>query len=221
MKFRYLGILYIIFYFAGSQAQEVTIHSIVKPLIWLNKPYSFIENTDSSIEFSCYPRTTLFSSPLGDYSNNHSCPIFQFQPSDEFVLSAKVSTPMENQWDAAQLVVWCDSANWAKLYLEKTHYFKPIVGSIVTRNFSDDCNSEILEKPEIFLQIAKIEDCIFFYYSQDGINWIFTRAFNFFHEKPIKIGFSCESTFNEKGNSAKFSKIKYTEKKLDDIFSGK
>jgi len=34
------------------------------------------------------------------------------------------------------------------------------------------------------------------------------------------IGFSCKSTFNENGNKATFSEIKYEERKLNDILMG-
>jgi len=161
----------------------------------------------------------LLVEPLGSYSNHHYCPIALFQPSDEFVLSGKVTSPIIEQWDAAQLIVWADTANWAKLYLEKTHYMKPIVGSFVTNGLSEDYNSAIPDRTDIYLQLAKVGKAIFFYYSENGNDWIFVQAFHF---KPsnIMIGFSCESTFNENGNKATFSEIKYEERKLNDILKG-
>ena len=199
---------------------QVSIKAINKPFKWFNIPDYFAENADSSITIKCKKGETLFSSPFGD-SRSTSCPILLFDPSSEFTLSANLTSKLESQWDAAQIVVWQDSANWAKLYLEKTHYGKPIVGSIVNKGTSDDCNSAILDKAEIFLQVAKINNCCFFYYSHDGINWTFCRAFQLFDKTPLCIGFSCESSFSEHGTTATFSHIRYKETKPEDIFNGK
>lgn len=196
------------------------IKALDKPFKWINKPDFFIENADSSLTIKCKKGDVLFSSPFGDFQSS-SCPMLLFEPSAEFIFNAKATTEMKSQWDAAQLVVWRDSVHWAKIYLEKTHYGKPVVGSIVTRGMSDDCNSVVLDKPEIYLQVAKINDCIFFYYSSDGLNWIFIRAFNFAGSAPLLVGFSCESTFNEQGTTANFSHIRYKNNKPADIFNGR
>jgi len=141
-------------------------------MIWHNQPNSFKEKKDSSIIISCNKGETLSVEPLGSYSNHHDCPIAFFQPSDEFFLSGKVTSPNIEHWDAAQLTVWADTANWAKLYLEKTHYMKPIVGSIVTNGLSDDCNSAIFNRTDIYLQLAKVGKAIFLFYSENDHDWI-------------------------------------------------
>ncbi len=198
---------------------QVFIKSIDKPFEWLNKPSQFIEQEDSTIIIDCKKGETLFTSPFSG-AKNAKCPVLLFEPSKEFTLNAKLTTPMEKKWDAAQIVVWRDSSNWAKVYLEKTHYNKPVVGSIVNKGMSDDCNSIVLDKPEVYLQVAKIGRCCFFYYSTDGKKWVFIRGFNFDGENTLKVGFSCESTFNEHGTTATFSKIVYKESKPSDMFNG-
>lgn len=199
---------------------QVLIKAINKPFKWINSPAFFAENADSSITIKCKKGETLFSSPFGD-PGSASCPILLFEPSREFTLNARLVSDFESQWDAAQIVVWQDSANWAKVYLEKAHYGKPVVGSIVNKGTSDDCNSAILDKPEIFLQVAKVNNSCFFYYSQDGKSWVFSRAFKLFDKAPLWIGFSCESSFNEQGTTATFSHIRYREGKIQDMFNGK
>ncbi len=83
-----------------------------------------------------------------------------------------------------------------------------MVVSVVTREFSDDCNSIIVEGNTVFLRAAVTPRTIAFHYSHDGKFWHFVRYFTLGASHRLAVGFSSQSPTGAKC-TANFSDIVY------------
>lgn len=85
-------------------------------------------------------KTNLFNSPSGK-PKVVNAPLILFEPEANFTISAKVTGKLKAVYDVAALVVYQDDETWAKFCYENSVNLMPTIVSVVTRTFSDDCNS--------------------------------------------------------------------------------
>lgn len=168
---------------------------------------------DSIIKLTSAGKTNLFNSPGGNYSVQNA-PMVLFKPDSNFILRAKITAKLKEVYDVASLVIFQDENLWAKLCFENSVDKEATVVSVVTRDFSDDCNSVKISEDYIYFVIAKKGDEFSFHYSTDGIKWDLVRHFKLKCEnKKLMLGFAAHCSRGEKF-TAEFSDIYYSEKTL-------
>lgn len=148
-----------------------------------------------------------------DWSNDsleggsqHGASMVGFRAEGDFALCARVRVASpRTTFDAAVLGLWADENHWAKLCFENSPASQPMVVSVVTNRFSDDCNSTLVNDPAVFLRVSRVGSAYAFHSSADGKLWDFVRLFRLHTEVTPRVGFmaqsptgeSCEATFDE------------------------
>lgn len=219
--FRYLlpSILFISFSGAYTYAQNkksnFRIKAIPFPLEILNSPVCCTITGDSVIEVTAKGKTNLFNNPNGKYYVQDA-PMILFKPDSDFALSARVTGNLKEIYDVTALVVYQNKNTWAKLCFENSVEKIPTIVSVVTRQYSDDCNSMPVEEDFAYLAIMKNGKEYSFFYSKDEEHWKMIRHFRLETTHDIKIGFAVHDS---RGNSfsARFSNIKYKGQSLDSM----
>ncbi len=182
------------------------------PLEWSNAP-------ENGLSITAGAQTDWFIDPAGNYNkDNAPCALFA-PPDDSFLLSARVAVGFGAIYDAGTLQIRVRDDLWAKLCFEYSPQKKPMIVSVVTRGVSDDCNSVTLERPEVFLRVARTPQTLAFHYSQDGRYWQMVRYFTLGRMNALRAGFSAQSPTGEKC-TAVFSEIRYHPGALKDNRSG-
>jgi uncharacterized protein len=161
--------------------------------------------------------TDLFVDPLGG-GRVENAPALLFPVSGDFVLEAEVTVKFASTFDAGVLLLWQDKDHWAKLCFEFSPQARPTVVSVVTRGYSDDCNSVSIGGERVHLRVASRGAGCVFHYSEDGSYWHLVRVFRL-GEKPMKAGFLVQSPKGE-GIRAEFRGIRHRQETLGDIRSG-
>ncbi len=120
-------------------------------------------------------------------------------PGDDFVLSARVRVLGERTtFDAGALALWSDQDHWAKLCFEYSPQGEPMVVSVVTDEFSDDCNSTVVQEPAVYLRVARVGSAFAFHSSLDGVRWDFVRMFRLpVGRAPWRLGFLSQAPMGE------------------------
>lgn len=178
-----------------------------------NDPLHYNVN-ESTIEITAKGKTNLFNSPNGKYYVQNA-PMLLFEPKSDFTLSAKVSGSLKDVYDVAALVVYQNKNSWAKLCYENSVNKEPTIVSVVTRNYSDDCNSETTGS-FAYLSVTKKGEEFSFFYSKDRQKWKLIRHFHLNITDKLKVGFASHGSRGD-GFTAIFTDIKYCDKALDDM----
>jgi len=163
------------------------------------------------------PTTDLFTDPMGR-KRIENAPMLLFPVAGDFMLHAEVNVDFASTFDAGVLLLWQDPDHWAKLCFEFSPQAKPMVVSVVTREFSDDCNSVAIDSRRVHLRIARRGAGCAFHYSEDGSYWHMVRAFRLV-DKPLKAGFLVQSPRGQ-GCRVEFRQIRFLKQTLADIRSG-
>jgi regulation of enolase protein 1 (concanavalin A-like superfamily) len=196
-----------------AETPSPVLHNIPGPLVWKNLPLEWKVEKGESLSITAGKATDWFISPL-DGGKTENSPKLLFQPSGDFVLSAKVTVNFRSQWDAGVLVLYANDAVWAKLCFEMSMDKQPTIVSVVTRTLSDDNNSIPIQGNSVYLKIAKIGQAVFFYASSDGKKWAIIRAFSLLPAQQLRAGFSSQSPQGDQCETV-FSEIKYRAKRVN------
>ena len=205
-----------VFFAVNVSAQEQIsnqVSNIPYKLEVYNNPVSYVVD-GNSVVISALGKTNLFNSP-GGKSKVQNAPMLLFKPQGDFTLSARVSGDLKAVYDVAAFVVYSDENTWAKFCYENSVLKKPTIVSVVTRTFSDDCNS-VLTGKYAYMSVVKKGDEYSFFYSKDGKRWDMIRNFNLDTKGNVKVGFASHGSRGD-GFTAKFSEIKYMDKALEDM----
>lgn len=179
------------------------------PLDAVNLPLKVEVNDDSVVVLTARGKTNLFNSPGGNYYQQDAGMLL-FHPDSDFTFSAKVQANLSEVYDVAALVLYQDKQLWAKLCFENSADKEATVVSVVTRQFSDDCNSIHPTDNFIYLAIAKKGDEISFHCSSDNQNWYLVRHFRInFNQQELRLGFAAHCSRGE-SFTARFSDIQYS-----------
>lgn len=176
------------------------------PQDWINTPETWQGDSDH-LSISAGPSTNWFISPR-DGAHTANGPTLLFRPAQEFVLTAKLTAELPEQWDAGMLMVYVNDRTWAKLAFEKSIYLEPTIISVVTRDVSDDCNSVEVSGNSIWLRVEKLGNAIVFYYSTDGQSWRQVRVFTLGDVPDLRVGFGSQSPVGN-GTTTVFSEVSY------------
>lgn len=196
-------------------AQDVVlkIKNIPYQLEIKNDPVAYKVN-DAQISLAAKGKTNLFNSPNG-ISRVQDAPMILFEPKGDFTLSAKVSGDLKSIYDVAALVVYQDENTWAKFCYENSVDKVPTIVSVVTRVYSDDCNSYPAGS-YAYLSIVKKGEEFSFFYAEDNKKWKLVRNFRLDLSGKLKVGFASHGSRGD-GFTALFSEIRYQDKALEDM----
>jgi len=161
---------------------------------------------DGVLRIAPAPRTNLFHSPDDGFIVVNA-PMVLFAPEGDFTFKAKVSAQLVNVYDVAALVAYADGKHWAKLCFENSALEEATVVTVVTRERSDDANSENVASPFVYLAIARKGDEYSMHFSRDGKQWRLARHFQLPAEPKLRIGFAAHSDSYQ--FVASFSEIVY------------
>ena len=162
--------------------------------------------------------TDLFASPDGSELANKT-PRVLFQPTGDFIFSAKVTAGFNKPFDGGALIVYGDQANWAKLLFEAARSGRAGISSTVAKGVGDDAHHGVREGNEVYLKVLRRKDMFVFYTSPDGVNWSMVRSFGMPAAATVKVGFSSQSPMGDEF-SARFSDIKFRNATFKDFWQG-
>lgn len=187
-------------------------------LNWDISPERWRLEQNQSLSITAGSVTDLFTDPGGEVAKANS-PRLLFTPPAEFIFSARVTVEFVSDFDAGVLLLYAGPTTWAKLCFEFSPLREPMVVSVVNRDFSDDCNSVVINSGEVYLRIAGLGHAFAFHYSQNGQTWSMVRYFSLGQVDTIRAGFSAQSPTGT-GCTATFSDIQFAAKKLADLRNG-
>lgn len=151
-----------------------------------------------------------------DWSNDslgltrqHGASALGFPAPETFTLSARVSVGMpRTTFDAGVLCLWVDQEHWAKLCFEYSPQGEAMVVSVVTNEYSDDCNSTVVTEGSVYLRVARVGPAWAFHSSADGAHWRFVRLFRLRVDAPVTVGFLSQAPMGDTC-VARFDQIEY------------
>ena len=197
--------------------KTLTISTIPYPLEAGTQPGdASIKN--NTLTLTSFKGSDLFTETDGG-SPTDTAPRVLFQPKGDFIFSAKINADFNGTYDGGSLIVYSDTANWAKFLFEYSKFGKFIVSSTVAKPAGDDAYHTVEKTKSVYLKIARAKDMFVFYTSEDGNTWNYVRNFGLKTASPIKIGFSSQSPVGDKF-TATFSDIKYKEATFKDFWQG-
>lgn len=135
---------------------------------------------------------TDFICKYNEYVKDNAAFFFQIVEGD-FTFSARVITQGNFDYDAVFLMVRQDDRKWIKLAVERAVDTKYNVVSVITDQWSDDANGELLACAESWLRITRKGNYWGLHFSADGLTWRFVRAFGLALEKSAMVGFGIQS----------------------------
>ncbi|MFN8371404.1 MAG: DUF1349 domain-containing protein [Anaerolineae bacterium] len=195
-----------------------TLTTIPTELHWQNQPVDWKLEPQGTLTMSAGASSDWFIDPNGTFSKGNA-PSAVFTPPDaDFVLSARVTVGFGATYDAGVLRIHSSDEVWAKLCFEYSPQGKPMVVSVVTRGFSDDCNSTVIDGATVYLRISRNGQTFAFHYSPDGRVWNLVRYFGLGKLEAVQIGFSSQSPTGQQC-TATFADIHYHGGGLADIRS--
>lgn len=198
----------------------LTLPSLPGDLQWKNGPADWKVGPDNSLSITAGAKTDWFVEPSGNAPVSNNAPAALFTPPDEqFLLSAKVTVHFASTFDAGVLLLYERDDLWAKLCFEYAPQNQPMIVSVVTRGFSDDCNSTVIDKNTVYLRVARMGGAFGLHYSLDGMYWQMVRYFTLGKVENLRIGFEAQSPTGE-GCTVIFSEITYRSDLLKEMRTG-
>ncbi|NHZ42904.1 DUF1349 domain-containing protein [Massilia sp. CCM 8693] len=162
--------------------------------------------------------TDLYANTDGSETADNT-PRVLFQPTGDFIFSAKAAAGFGKPFDGAALIVYGDKATWGKLLFELAKTGKPGISTTVAKGAGDDAHHGAREGNEVYLKVVRRKDMFVFYTSQDGASWNMVRAFSLPGAATVKVGFSAQSPMGEEFR-ARFSDIKFRNAAFKDFWQG-
>ncbi|BFT73625.1 HAD-IA family hydrolase [Paenibacillus sp. P36] len=185
-------------------------------LSWLNKPEQWGFTDDGGLIVTAPPGADYFCDPAG----KHICasaPFLYTSVQQSFEMTTQLTVEMKNKYDSGCLMLLVDENNWCKLCFEYNGKVPTIVSVVTKDGISDDCNSEIVHVANPYLRIRKEDDCVSFFYSQDGEEWTLVRYFGMRTPSECKAGLVAQSPQGT-GSTTHFMNLMVTEAKPESRF---
>jgi uncharacterized protein len=129
-------------------------------------------------------------------------------PAGDFTLAARVSVDFASVYDAGVLLVHAGESQWAKVCFEYSPQRRPTLVTVVTRETSDDCNSDEVDGGTVWLRITRSGAAWAFHASFDGTWWRLLRYFALDPVSLARVGFLAQSPVGP-GCAATFDQITF------------
>jgi regulation of enolase protein 1 (concanavalin A-like superfamily) len=197
--------------------RPIRIPGVPKAAQWVNPPAAFAI-THQGLDIVASEGTDKYIAADGSFLTDSANRLL-FAADPDFILSASISQPFDNKWDAGGLILEGDAENWIKFCFEKDYTGAHRVVSVVTKGTSDDSNSIAFDARGAYFQMAKIGDVVFLYVSRTGRDWYLVRVVNFKFDGKLQIGFLAQ-TPEGKSNRVAFRQIKYSPTAMKDFWKG-
>jgi uncharacterized protein len=195
-----------------------TIGTLPLSFSWTVEPESW-ESSGETLSITGGPKTDLFYAPDGGYES-HNVPLLAGTVGGDFQFSARVSVEHRATFDAGSLMLWAGDRLWGKLAFERSVDVLARVVSVITRGFSDDCDSFVVPGGQVWLRISRLGSAFAFHASLDGATWTFVRNFTLdLPDGDVAIGFSAQSPTGDRC-TALFDEIRFTPATLADLRDG-
>ena len=200
-----------------TRVSEIQMPGLPTPLSWQNAPDVWSVWPPRCLEITAGPNTDWFVDPRGSRAVSNA-PTALFSPGEgDFILSASVQVKFASTFDAGVLMLYIDHNRWAKLCFEFSPRREPMVVSVVTKGYSDDCNAAIIKGDQVRLRLSRIGQAFALHFTTDDVRWHLVRHFTvgaIF--TPLQIGFSAQSPTGQ-GCSATFCDIRFERETLEDL----
>lgn len=154
-----------------------------------------IEIGYGALHITPHSSTNLFRAPGGSFIRVNA-PMVVATADKEFTLVARINAPLVERYDVGALVLYADEEHWAKLCFENSANKEATVVSVVTRERSDDANSETIASPFVDLAIARRGNEFAFFFSRDGHQWRLVRHFEQNFDDTLRVGLAAHSETN-------------------------
>jgi regulation of enolase protein 1 (concanavalin A-like superfamily) len=194
-----------------------TLAGLPTPLEWAVEPAAWALD-GGVLSITSGEKTDLFHDPASDARTaNAACALFQ--PDPLFTVSAHVTVGFGSTYDAGALLVWADDDHWGKVCYEYSPQAQPMVVSVVTNGRSDDCNSVVFPRNDIYLRVSRLGRAFAFHYSEDGSYWHMVRHFTLHGANAVFAGLVSQSPTGP-GCTAQFADVTYRAERVKEIRSG-
>jgi regulation of enolase protein 1 (concanavalin A-like superfamily) len=181
----------------------------VPPLDWVNGPGLAETPTSGVLILTAVAGADWTNDAFGG-PQQHAATALGFAPTQYFSLSVRAQVPTERTtFDAAVLAIWGDPDHWAKLCFEYSPQGQAMVVSVVTNEYSDDCNSTLVSEEAVYLRVVRSGAAWAFHSSIDGHSWVFVRVFRLAFDGPIRVGFLAQAPMGD-SCVAEFDNIVYS-----------
>ncbi|TCD02120.1 DUF1349 domain-containing protein [Pedobacter frigidisoli] len=150
-----------------------------------------IENTDSGFRLLANAKTD-FICKYKAYIKDEAA-LFYTERTGDFTIQAEVETKGNFAYDAAFLMVRESKTRWIKLAVELGVHITYNVVSVITNDWSDDANGELLPANKCWLRITRKGNFWGLHYSLTGKKWIFVRCFGLDLPPSVKVGFGIQA----------------------------
>ena len=189
---------------------------LLKNMEWMHEPAEWSYGPGRLV---VVPKAkTDFFRPYHGEGKDNACFLYS-KISGDFTATAHIHAHQVDFADAGALMIRAHEELWAKACVERSPIGEINVVAVVTNRFSDDCNSEILEKPECFMRISRRGNVFGMQYSLDGSRWRFVRTFGLPVPVEIMVGVVAQAPFTG-GGHAEFSVFSLKEGGVEDLRSG-
>ena len=199
----------------AQTSDSISLSVIPHKLFWEKPPFRF-SNYRDSLTIEASTGTDIYRDSYGSYLPNNA-PRLLFRADSNFILTVDVQHAFSDEWNAGGIIMEADSTHWIKFCCERDNTGANRIVSVVTNEYSDDCNAVALPTNQVFLKMAKAGHVIILYYSQDGITWYIARRLRYVFTSPLLVGFLAQAP-GAKGNTVHFSHIQYQLKKVVNPF---
>ncbi|MGX5816652.1 DUF1349 domain-containing protein [Chitinophaga lutea] len=188
-------------------------------LRWETNPDSFAIRSGDAFTMKAAKGTDLYTFIDGSFYIN-KVPKLLFRPDSNFIFSAKLSPDFAGLYDGGAILLYADSANWAKVLIEQMSDGRVMIGSSVVRNNrTDDSYHAFVPDREAWLKLAKSGNIWCFYYATNGLDWQLVRTFAAPGKGMPFIGFYAQSPKGE-GLRMDVSQIRYRNIAFSNFFTG-
>lgn len=176
----------------------------------------WFSNSGDSLTIEANSGTDVYRDSYGSYLPNNA-PRLLFQADSNFILTVDVQHAFSNEWNAGGIMLEADSTHWIKFCFERDNTGANRIVSVVTNEYSDDCNAVSLPTNQAFLKMAKAGNVIILYYSGDGSTWYMARRLRYVFTRPLLVGFLVQAPGAHR-NTVHFSHMQYQQKKVVNPF---
>lgn len=162
--------------------------------------------------------TDLFTNTTGEKSADKS-PRILFEPSGDFIFSAKVSGDFTSAYSGGALMVYANGQHWAKLLFERFKSGYNGIASTVTNTSGDDAYHGTRQAQSYYLKVARHDTSYVFYSSSNGKKWNFERHFSLENNTQVQIGFMAQSPLAT-AQQVSFSDIQFKGERFKNYWQG-
>lgn len=174
----------------------------------------------NGVEINAFGGTNYFVSPDGNAPELNAPSLEVAVDVPVFVLQAKVTVALGTIYDAGGLIIRTASGQWAKVVNELSALNRATIVSVVTRDSSDDCNSEEPETNSVYLRIHKDRNLVAFHWSPDGRFWKMVRIFAFSSmDRSFSVGLLAQAPLGQPCK-VKFDEIVTSSARIENLRDG-